>query len=579
MTTRAQPIDRLRNDVRLLGELVGDVLREQGRPELFDDVERIRQAAIELRSTGSSDRALLAWAEQQPTVRLLQLVRAFSTFFHVINLAEQHHRVRTLRERQRSHAPPLHESVAAAVAELGSQGIQPDQIKKAIGHLEVHPVLTAHPSEARRRTLLHHLEHAAELIERLDDERITPVERSGVLDALRERVTLIWQTAEARVERPSVLDEVQSVVYVLAGTVYDVLPQVHRAVSAAAPALRRGPRFRFGSWVGGDRDGNPAVTPDVSRAAARLARAAVVRRYREEVQDLGRDLSISGRLVGCEPELLQTIDRDRTELGVQAVPQWRDEPYRRKLGLIGERLRRTDSGGSGGYASADAFLADLRLVSASLKAHGGARVAAGGLLDLQRRVAAFGFGLAELEIRQHAARHAEAVAELLGTAGVADYLGMDESDRVRVLEERLESDGPFALPHEALSPTTREVLETFQAMQDIQRLNGPEGSQTCVVSMSRAASDALAVLVLAREAGLVDADTCRLDVVPLFETITELRDCGHILERMLACRPYRAAVRARGERQQVMVGYSDSNKDGGYLAATWGTYRAQQELA
>ena len=579
MATRAEPIDRLRDDVRLLGEIVGDVLREQGRPELFDDVERIRQAAIELRSTGSSDRALLAWAEQQPTVRLLQLVRAFSTFFHVINLAEQHHRVRTLRERQRSQASPLHESIAAAFAELDSQGVQPDQVKRAIGRLEVHPVLTAHPSEARRRTLLHHLEHAAELIERLDDERITPVERRGLLDALRERVTLIWQTAEARVERPSVLDEVQSVVYVLAGTVYDVLPLVHRAVSAAAPPGTSGPSFRFGSWVGGDRDGNPGVTPDVSRAAARLARSAVVRRYREEVQDLGRDLSISGRLVGCEPELLRTIDQDRGELGVQPVPQWRDEPYRRKLGLIGERLRRTESGGSGGYASADGFLADLRLVSASLQAHGGERVAAGGLLDLERRVAAFGFGLAELEIRQHAARHAAAVAELLGLAGVADYLGMDEADRLRVLDQRLESDGPFALPHEALSPTTRDVLETFQAMHDIQRLNGPESSQTCVVSMSRAPSDALAVLVLAREAGLVDANTCRLDVVPLFETISELRDCGHILERMLACRAYRAAVRARGDRQQVMVGYSDSNKDGGYLAATWGTYRAQQELA
>ena len=579
MTTRAEPIDRLRNDVRLLGELVGDVLREQGGPELFDDVERVRHSAIELRSTGSSDRALLAWAEQQATGRLLQLVRAFSTYFHLINLAEQHHRVRTLRERQRSHNTPLHESVAAAIAELDAQGVPPDQVREAIGRLEVHPVLTAHPSEARRRTLLHHLEHAAALIERLDDDRLPPVERNSVLDALRERVTLIWQTAEARVERPSVLDEVQSVVYVLAGTLYDVLPQIHRAVSAAARTHAGGPRFRFGSWVGGDRDGNPAVTADVSRAAARLARAAVLRRYRDDVQDLGRDLSISGRLVGCEPELLRTIDRDRVELGVQPVPQWRDEPYRRKLGIIGERLRRTESGSSGAYDSAEAFAADLRLVSASLDKHGGGRVAAGGLLDLERRVAAFGLGLAELEIRQHASRHAEAVAELLGIAGVADYLGMDETERLRVLERQLASEGPFALPHEALSAATREVLETFHAMRDIQRLNGPEGSQTCVVSMSRAASDALAVLVLAREAGLVDADSSRLDVVPLFETITELRECGHILERMLASGPYRAAVRARGDRQQVMVGYSDSNKDGGYLAATWGTYRAQQQLA
>ena len=226
VAVRAEPIDRLRDDVRLLGELVGDVLREQGGRELFEDVERVRQAAIELRSTNASDQPLLDWAERQTNTRLLQLVRAFGTYFHLINLAEQHHRVRTLRERQRSQSTPLHESIAAAIEELTSDGVEPAQISEALGKLEVHPVLTAHPSEARRRTLLHHLEHAAWLIEELDDERASPLDRTGVLDALRARLTIMWQTAEARAERPSVIDEVQSVVYVLAGTVYDVLPLV-----------------------------------------------------------------------------------------------------------------------------------------------------------------------------------------------------------------------------------------------------------------------------------------------------------------------------------------------------------------
>jgi phosphoenolpyruvate carboxylase len=612
VAVRAEPIDRLRDDVRLLGELVGEVLREQGGAALFEDVERVRQAAIGLRSNEGTGEALLAWAERQSTVRLLQLVRAFSVYFHLINLAEQHHRVRTLRDRQRSQPGPLHESVGFALLELTKQGLQPDELREGLRRLEVHPVLTAHPSEARRRTLLHHLEYAAWLIEKLDDERATPLDRAGVLDALRARITLIWQTAEARVERPSVLDEVQSVVYVLAGTVYDVLPLVERAVDAAispaslrslhlgqigkaageaallppatdlaAPDIgrRERPRFRFGSWVGGDRDGNPAVTPDVTRAAARLARAAVLRRYREDIQTLGRDLSVSGRLVGCTSELMDSLERDRVELNVQAVPQWRDQPYRRKLGLVAERLRRAESGGSGGYASAEALLEDLQLISASLEANAGRRIAAGGLLDLRRRVEAFGFSLAELEVRQHAHKHAEAVAELLGVAGIPSYLGMSESERLGVLEERLMDESPLAVPAEALSPATREVLETFQAIGDVQRLNGPSGSQTCVVSMSHAASDALAVLFLARETGLADRETSHLDVVPLFETITELEHCGQILSRMLASRPYRAAVRARGDRQQVMVGYSDSNKDGGYLAATWATYRAQQHLA
>jgi phosphoenolpyruvate carboxylase len=580
MTVRAEPIDRLRDDVRLLGELVGDVLREQGGSDLFEAVEYLRRAAIDLRAPDSSDQDLLDWAEQQSTTRLLQLVRAFSAYFHLINLAEQSHRVRTLRDRQRASTEPLHESVAQAYAELQSRGIPAEQIRAVLGRVEVHPVLTAHPSEARRRTLLHHLQYAGWLIEQLDDERATPFDRASVLDALRARITLIWQTAEARVERPSVIDEVQSVVYVLAGTVYDVLPRVQRAIDMAVPdAIGTLPKFRFGSWVGGDRDGNPAVTHELTVAAARLARSAVLRRYREDVQSLGRDLSMSGRLVGCTPELMDSIESDRAELGMQAVPQWRDQPYRRKLGLIGERLRRTDSAGSGGYASSNQLLDDLQLVAASLHANAGARVASGGLLDLHRRVETFGFCLAELEIRQHADRHTAAVAELLALNGVPGYQSMDEAERMRVLEAQLESDALPGLSSEAFSAATREVLDTFQAMADVQRLSGAVGSHTCVVSMSRAPSDALAVLVLAREAGLVDRATSRLDVVPLFETISELHDCGQILRRMLASPAYRRAVRSRGDRQQVMVGYSDSNKDGGYLAATWATYRAQLDLA
>ncbi|MBV9328034.1 MAG: phosphoenolpyruvate carboxylase [Chloroflexi bacterium] len=585
MVVRAEPIDTLRDDVRLLGELVGDVLREQGGDELFRDVEHVRTAAIELRSGRGSGRELLQWAERQSTRRLMQLVRAFSTYFHLINLAEQHHRVRTLRDRERASAAPLHESVAAAVEELSADGAA-TELDDLLERLEVHPVLTAHPSEARRRTLLHQLEKAEQLIEQLNDPRASPRERQRVLDGLRERITLICQTAEARSERPTVLDEVQSVLYVLVGTVYDVLPSVQRAVDAAVRGAvedraraQADVRIQFGSWVGGDRDGNPAVTPEVTRAAARLARSAVLRRYRDEVQQLGRDLSIAGHLVGCSEALQVSLEQDRQALGVQPVAQWRDEPYRRKLGLIAERLRRADVGGSGGYTSATQLLDDLDLVADSLNAFHGERIADGGLRDLRRRVEAFGFAVAELEVRQHAGRHAAAVAELLAIGGKPGYLEMPEAERMRALEIRLETDGPLALPAEALTPETREVLDTFQAIHDIQQLNGPTGAHTCVISMARAPSDSLAVLVLAREAGLVDREACGLDVVPLFETITELRDCGQILTRMLDSPAYRRAVRARGNRQQVMVGYSDSNKDGGYLAATWGTYRAQQALA
>ncbi len=594
---RAEPIDLLRDDVHLLGELVGDVLREQGGPDLFAAVEYVRTAAIALRSRAAAkgdtaqERSLLQWAQRQSTDRLLQLVRAFSVYFHLINLAEEHHRVRTLREREQSSAgAPLHESIAAALASLRSAGVRADAVQDSLQRLEVHPVFTAHPSEARRRTLLHHLARAADLIAQLNDPRATPRMRAAVLERLRARITLIWQTAETRLERPTVLDEVQSVLSVLSGTLYDLAPRIQRTLEAATQAAYPGladaaavPFLRLGSWVGGDRDGNPAVTAEVTRAAARLARAAILQRYREEVQALGLDLSISARLVGASPELMASIDRDRTELGTQRVKQWADEPYRRKLGLIAERLRRTEQDEPGGYAQPEALLADLRQIQASLLAHGGERIANGPILDFYRRVAVFGFHLAELEIRQHAARHTAAIAELLQLADGIDYIALDEAQQQSLLESQL-AGSPLALPPEALSSPTRETLNTFRAIADIQRRSGPRACQTYVISMSRSPADVLAVLFLAREAGLFDwsgegAATSRLDVVPLFEGIEELQNCGDTLARLLQSQPYRAALAARGNHQQVMLGYSDSNKDGGYLAATWQTYRAQEALA
>jgi phosphoenolpyruvate carboxylase len=588
--SRAEPIDRLRDDVRLLGDLVGEVLAEQGGARLFAAVEYVRTAAIALRSQVDPDpkreAALLAWAGRQSTARLLQLVRAFSVYFHLINLAEQHHRVRTLFSRDRS-AQPLHESIAAAVETLRAADVTGDTLRDDITRLEVRPVFTAHPSEARRRTLLHHLRAAAEAIAQLDAPPAAAGARAALLESLRTRITLIWQTAEARTERPSVLDEVNSVLYFLAGAVYDVVPHIGRTLDAALGS-RTAPlpltMFRFGSWVGGDRDGNPNVTAEVTRAAARLARTAVLRRYRDEVQALGRDLSTSSRLVGAAPALLAAIDHDRTELGTQPVRPWLDQPYRRKLGLIAERLRRTETDAPGGYADPAALVRDLDQISESLQTHSGERIAAGPVLDLRRRVEVFGFHLAELELRQHADRHTAAVAELLGLAGVPGYAAMTSAERQAVLEERLPGP-PLALPADALSPATRAALDTFRAMSDIQAQSGPAACQTYIISMCRDAADVLAVLFLAREAGLFawaggDAPaTSRLDVVPLYETIAELRSCGAILGHLLESRAYRAALAARGDRQQVMIGYSDSNKDGGYLAASWQTYGAQAALA
>jgi phosphoenolpyruvate carboxylase len=582
----------LRADVHLLGGLVGEVLKEQGGPDLFDAVEHVRTTAIALRSRGSanarSEQSLLRWAQQQSNDRLLQLVRAFSVYFHLINLAEQQHRVRTLRERGQSGAP-LHESVAAGVTLLRDSGVPGEAIQEGARRLEVHPVFTAHPSEARRRTLLQHLERATELIARLDDPRLTPQSREATIEALRTRITLIWQTAEARMERPTVLDEVQSVLHVLEDVIYTIAPHLQRtlerALNECSPQqpIEMAPFLRVGSWVGGDRDGNPAVTAEVTRAAARLARRAVLLRYRAEAQALGRDLSISARLVGASPELMASIEYDLADLGAQPVKRWADEPYRRKLGLIAERLRRTELDEPGGYPNAEVLLADLRLIQQSLATRGGQRILVGPVYDFYHRVETFGFHLAELEVRQHASRHTAAVSELLQLTEGIDYEALTNTEKQATLEARL-AGPPLAVPPEALSLPTREVLNTFRAIADIQRRGDPKACQTYVISMSRSPADVLAVLFLAREAGLFswsggETASSRLDVVPLFEEIEELQSCGEILTRLLNSPAYRPALAARGNRQQVMIGYSDSNKDGGYVAATWHTYRAQESLA
>ncbi|MEP6775193.1 MAG: phosphoenolpyruvate carboxylase, partial [Chloroflexota bacterium] len=527
----------------------------------------------------------------QSTDRLQQLVRAFSVYFHVINLAEQHHRSRTLLEREQVERP-LRESIAAGVETLHKAGVGAQALLSTLRCLDVHPVFTAHPSEARRRTLLQHLEHAATLIARLDGLPPGPT-REAVLDQLCNRVTLIWQTAETRADRPTVLDEVRNVLYFMTGNVYDVVPTVQRLIERAVETsygesvAKPGdlpPVLRFGTWVGGDRDGNLAVTPDVTRAAARMSRSAVLQRYRSEVRGLGRDFSISARLVGCSVDLMSSIEKDLEEMGLQPVRRWSDEPYRRKFGLIAERLRRTDSVERGGYLSSGELLADLDLVRASLEMYGGHRIACGPLLDLIRRVQVFGFYLAELEIRQHADRHTEAIAEMLGLVGVPGFDALDYEARLETLEGML-AGPPLSLLPQALSVPTREVLDTFRAMRDIQQMGEPRACQTCIVSMARAASDVLSVLFLAREAGLYQwagagsRAEAKLDVVPLFEQIRELEACGDIMKTLYASPAYRAALGARGNRQQVMVGYSDSNKDGGYLAATWQTHNAQEMLA
>ncbi|HEY7848583.1 MAG TPA: phosphoenolpyruvate carboxylase, partial [Ktedonobacterales bacterium] len=512
---------------------------------------------------------------------------------------------------------------------LRAGGASQQQLAALLPTLRIRTVFTAHPSEARRPTLLFHLERCATLLAEYDSYHGHPRRRHALQEELRASITLLWQTADTRLDRPTVLDEAQSVVGVLAGTIYDVAPQVQRTLESAVlrtlwgtPPVPRSDAavfFQPGSWVGGDRDGNPFVTAEVTLAAAQLARVAILRRYIDELQAIGREMSVSLRLTGASEALLASLERDRIALGVTAVAQWADEPYRRKCGLIAERLRRTlDEDEAGGYASAEALLADLRLMRESLWAHRGQRIAGSRLWDLEVRVRMFGFRLCELEIRQHAAAFQAAVAETLplltprpasATANAASgehdandandayaaYDSLAEPARVAWLEAALAAPA-HSLADTALSPATRQTLATFEAVRAIQQRHGEAASHTVIISMCRAPSDVLAALLLARIAGLSDwrsdagagggdqsanvaAAHAGIDIVPLFEEVEELRRCAGVLTDLLHSPAYRAALRARGWSQQIMLGYSDSNKDAGYLAAAWETFRAQEALA
>jgi phosphoenolpyruvate carboxylase len=524
------PEAALRRDVRLLGEVLGRVLVEQGGKGLLDDEERIRELSQRARASGraASRKRLAAAVAALPLERQAQVLRAFSLYFQLANLAEQHHRLRRRREYEHERRVPR-ESLAEAFARLERSGTTKRQLAAAGRRLSLELVLTAHPTEATRRTVLQAQLRLDSVLDRLDDPTLQSSGREAALDAIAEEVTALWQTDEVRAQRPRVVDEIRHGLWFFETSLLDVAPALvadlqRRLPSAEAP-------LRFGSWIGGDQDGNRAAGPRTIEEAVRRARELALTRYRAEVRDLAASLGLADTLVDVSPELPASIRRDERAMPTYATRIGRtneDEPYRRKLSFVWYRLGETLAGRADGYAAAADLLADLELIDASLRANRGARLADGRLSALRRRVELFGFHLAKLDVRLHA--------------------------------------------RELRHPTAR-TRRTFAAAAGVQRRYGEDALDTLVISGTEARADVTAALELAREAG------ARLSLVPLFETIDDLRAAPRIVEELLAERRFARLVERRGRRLEVMVGYSDSGKDGGYLTAQWEIYRAQEELA
>jgi phosphoenolpyruvate carboxylase len=574
----------LRRDVRLLGRLLGQVLEEAGGPELLADVERLRRATIELRAADGHRREARARVVELVASfdldRAELVARAFTVYFQLVNLAEEQHRVRTLRERNLA-ALTVRESFAAAVQEVtGAAG--EDGLAGLLDRLEVAPVLTAHPTEARRRAVVDALRRVAVELLRLDAPRLPGDDPATATRRLLEEITGLWRTAQLRRDRPTPLDEVRSVMAVFDATLFRLVPATYRSLEQALCGEASGtgpppfrPYLRWGSWVGGDRDGNPSVTAETTRAAMAIQADHVLRGLEAVTRRVGHALTVAGSSTPPAPELVASLERDRADFPGPAAAiatRWPDEPYLQKLLLAAERLAATRAAllrgaevAGRGYADAGEFLADVRLVQASLAAAGAARLAYGELQHLAWQAETFGFHLASLEVRQHAAVHAAALAELAPeVAGDAAAL------------DRLAADGWGEEPAEVSGPT-REVLDTLRVMAELQGRYGPDACRRYVVSFSRSAADLAAVRALARLA--VPDGSLELDVVPLFESRADLERAADVLEEYLALPGAAAWLERRGRRLEVMLGYSDSAKDAGFLAANLALYQAQGGLA
>ncbi len=569
-TGSATARDPLAREVKLLGALLGQVIVEQEGSELFELVEQLRRAAIRGRRAGpeeSIEQALHA-LDGRTSTELLAVARAFTAYFLLINLAEEKHRLRTLRRRERSNRrAPLADGIGAAILRLRREGMSRSEVRALAARMRLMPVLTAHPTEARRRTVLVAQRRLYRLLDRFDDPRLTRSEDRELRRRLREEISLLWQTSPVRAQRPTPLDEVRAAMVFFDETLFSVTPRLYRAlqdtIGGTDTDAVAAPYLRWGTWIGGDRDGHPGVTAEVTRRMMRIQADHILHGYRNVVTRLQQTIAIADEQAGVPDDYRRAVarmgrafPRIRTDL----QRRFGGQSYRQALGIIGERIERTRArlvgtrgAWKGGYAAPDELLDDLRTMQHALRRHGAGRVAAGELQDLVWQVETFGFHLAALEVRQHADVHAAAL-------------------------ERLAAGAPRNEPVDDSGVPLDEVLETLRAQHEIGERFGPQAASRYVISFTRSNADARAVLELATAAVPGTTPGEWLDVVPLLETRDELDGAVAFLDALLTDAVYRTHLEARGMRQEVMLGYSDSNKEAGYLSAAWNLHRAQEGL-
>jgi phosphoenolpyruvate carboxylase len=576
----------LREDVHELGALVGDVLREQGGEELFRLVEGDRVAAIRRRE-GDPEGAheLTRRVQGRPPAVARDLVRAFSTWFQAVNLAEKVHRIRRRRQYFLSDTAPQPQGVGDCLVKLRQAGFTLEQTLELIGRMRIEPVFTAHPMESTRRTLLRKQLHIAQLLFERMDPTLTPQERASVWGSIRTEITTGWQTEEHPRQRLTVADEREHALFYIAEVIYRIVPAFYeelesslRTVFGADPRAIDLPNIiELGSWVGADMDGNPDVHAKTIRETLARHQQLIVSTYFNEAHGLAAKLSQSASRVRISPELQKRIDEYSSLLpGAQLLTPARHDrmPYRVFLGQVAERLRNTYEGRGNQYDNAGQLCGDLELVAQSLQQNRGASAGLHPVRRFLRRVRTFGFHLATVDVRQHTDVHHEVLAH-----GLADesWLRRTPAERLARLTDALERDqGPQA----PLDAEGLRTLRVFEAMGQCRRRYGPLAIGDYIVSGATGADDVAAVLLLARWAEVTDrnSDEVPFDIAPLFESMDALDNCGEVVRTLLGNPIYQRHLRARGGQQVVLIGYSESNKEAGIAASRWATHRAQADL-
>ena len=589
--------ENLSGEIRRLGHILGEIIIKLEGKTIFDLEEKLRLLAKSSRAgDAEADRELRAMVQKLTVAEAARMAMAFTVYFELVNLAEETHRVRLLRQRRRAQysvpgTPPMRESIGAALRELKARNVPAEKVQELLDKLCIELVFTAHPTEAKRRTMLTKLQRLAQRLhnpEAFIEDKVTGIANPR---ALEREITSLWLTDRSRTNRPEVTDEVLTGLWYFDTTLWETVPllqdELERALADTYPTVKAPTRWiTFGSWMGGDRDGNPNVTPAVTAKTLMHHRRLALDKLNVAVRDLSHQLSVSSRLDDVSPELAQLLHVDTPNPHVCALrDRYPHEPYR--LALAGLRSRVFDAlksenaqwllqphegDGSASALKTGEVAGLLDLIAESLSTHRAALLADGELHRLRQQVALFGLSVARLDIRQHSGRHESAMKEILAALNLcADYSALSEDERLALMRDVLSKPAP-TLP-DTFTPETGDVIGSLRVIKRAIELFGEEAAGAYVISMTHDLSDIIEVMVFQHLVGVP------LDIAPLFETLSDLEAAPGILNQMFDFEPYRQHLRSRRDHQMIMLGYSDSNKDCGYLTANWALFLAQETIS